>query len=112
MRPRRPRAPAAYRPVLCPSSGRNPSILDHQSRAHRSERSFLYDFATDVRPPVECPGIGCPPLFGALAAEQLRQGESRDCAADDNVPVLRFDIQTLAAAQLDGLYDVAGKPDG
>src|SRR6266446_6202518 len=112
MRLERRQEPVAARPVLCLWSGRNPSRSGRRRREHKRQLSFLDDLTTDIRPPVERAGVSCPPLFGALTVEQLLQGEMRGCATDDDVPVLRFDIQLLTAAQLGSLHDLARKPDG
>src|SRR5216683_4205891 len=107
----RPQEPVAARPLPCLWSGRNLSRSGRRRREHK-RLSFLNDLTADIRPPVQPAGISCPPLLGVLTVEQLLQGEIRGCTTDDYVPVLRFDIQLLAAAQLGSLHDLARKPDG
>src|SRR5712671_1141660 len=112
MRLERRQEPVDARPVPGLWSGRNPSRSGRRCREHKRQLSFLNDLTADIGPPVERAGICCPPFLGALTVEQLLQGEMRGCTTDDNVPVLRFDIQLLAAAQLGSLHDLARKPNG
>src|SRR5438105_6048160 len=112
MRQERPPGRGAGRPVPGPWSGRNPSRLGRLCRANRPKPSFLDDLTTDIRPPIKGIGISRPPFFRALAAEQFLQSEMRNRAPDDDFPVLRFDIETLAVAKPSGLHDLARQPNG
>src|ERR1700730_335786 len=112
MRLEKPQEQVAARPVPCPWSGRNPSRSDRRCQADKPQPSFLNDLTADIRSPVERAGISCPPLLGVLTVEQLLQREMRGGATNDDVSVLRFDIQTLAMAQPSSLHDLARKPDG
>src|SRR5262249_10306402 len=70
------------------------------------------DLSTDIRPPIKGPGISRPPCFRALPAKQLLQGEMRNRTTDDDFPVMRLDLETLAAAEPSGSHDLARQPNG
>ncbi len=55
--------------------------------------SFLDDLTADIGAPIKGSGVVCPPLFRALAAKQFLQSEMRNRTPDDDLPVMRFDIE-------------------